>query len=101
MKLVKEINWAQHQIAANTARRLAKALRGVQLCAGSLDTLEIGRVLVSLGYSREMKFEEILAEALASFTSTCGVAMDTVGHGAKVIPRNQKFSSISFLWQIW
>jgi len=30
--------------------------------SGSLDTLEIGRVLVSLGYSREMKFEEILAE---------------------------------------
>ena len=25
-------------------------------------------MLVSLGYSREMKFEEILAEALASFT---------------------------------
>lgn len=29
---------------------------------GSLDTLEVGRVLVTLGYSKEMKFEELLAE---------------------------------------
>lgn len=30
--------------------------------SGSLDTLEVGRVLVTLGYSKEMKFEELLAE---------------------------------------
>lgn len=32
--------------------------------SGTLDTLEIGRVLVTLGYSKEMKFSEILAEAV-------------------------------------
>ena len=49
---------------------------------GSLDALEIGRVLVTLGYSREMKFEEILAEAAIMTYSTnlhdmCGMVLKT------------------------